>query len=224
MMSFEEAIRTRFSCRKFLDRQVPKATIEKILELSQHTASWNNVQPWRVLVVSGAKARAFSDALTKHVAGGAAPNPDFPFPGEYLGVERDRRKVCGIQLYTAVGIGREDKARAQDQMLDNFRLFGAPHVMLISAPAYMEFYAALDCGLYVNNLMLAARSLGVDTIAQAALAHHAKFIRDYFRIGDDRKLVCGMSFGYQDPTHPINQYRTHRARLAEVVRWEDGAD
>jgi nitroreductase len=220
-MNFEEAIITRYSCRKFTDKPVPRATIERILELSQHTASWNNVQPWRVLIASGNGARAFGDALVKHIAQGGKPNPDFAFPQEYLGVERERRIRCGVQLHTAVEIGREDAARKLDQMLENYRLFGAPHVALVTAPAYLGFYAALDCGLYVNSFMLAARSLGVDTIAQAALALYSDFVRDYFGIGEDRKLVCGISFGYGEARHAINQYRTERAPITASVQWRE---
>ena len=218
-MDFEEAIKARYSCRKFHDREVPRATIEKILEISQHTASWNNVQPWRVLMACGGAARKFSAALVSHVEAGGKPNPDFAFPTDYQGIERERRKTCGLQLYQAVKITREDEAGKRNQFLENFRLFGAPHVALITAPAYLGFYAALDCGLYVNNFMLAAKSLGIDTIAQASIAHYSDFVREYFSIGDDRKFVCGISFGYQDKEHPINQYRTERAKVGEVVTW-----
>ena len=218
-MDFEQAIKARYSCRKFQEREVPRTTIEKILEVSQHTASWNNVQPWRVVLASGDAARKFSAALIAHVEAGGKPNPDFAFPTDYQGIERERRKTCGLQLYQAVKITRENEAGKRQQFLENFRLFDAPHVALITAPAYLGFYAALDCGLYVNSFMLAAKSLGIDTIAQAAIAHYSDFVREYFLIGDDRKLVCGVSFGYEDKTHPINQYRTERAAIDEVVTW-----
>ncbi len=218
-MDFEQAIKARYSCRKFHDREVPHETIEKILEISQHTASWNNVQPWRVLIAGGEAARKFSSALVNHVESGGKPNPDFAFPTEYQGVERERRKICGLQLYQAVKITRDDDAAKRHQMLENFRLFGTPHVALITTPAYLGFYAALDCGLYVNSFMLAGKSLGIDTIAQAAIAHYSDFVREYFSIGNERKLVCGISFGFEDKDHPINQYRTERAALDEVVTW-----
>ena len=218
-MDFEQAIKARYSCRKFQDSEVPRETIEKILEVSQHTASWNNVQPWRLVIASGDAARKFSAALEAHVEAGGKPNPDFAFPTDYQGVERERRKTCGLQLYQAVNITREDEAGKRNQLLENYRLFGAPHVALITAPAYLGFYAALDCGLYVNSFMLAAKSLGIDTIAQAALALYSDFVREYFSIGEDRKFVCGISFGYEDKDYPINQYRTERAALGDVVTW-----
>ena len=218
-MEFEQAIKSRYSCRKFQDQEVPRETIENILTLSQHTASWNNVQPWHVVIASGTAARRFSTALVTHVEAGGAPNPDFAFPTEYQGVEKVRRRTCGLQLYQAVKIGREDEARKRDQLFENYRLFNAPHVALITAPSYLGFYAALDCGLYVNSFMLAAQSLGVSTIAQAALALYSDFVKQHFALGDDRKLVCGISFGFEDKTPPINQYRTERTSLDQVVTW-----
>jgi nitroreductase len=218
-MDFEQAIKSRYSCRKFQDREVPRETIEKILKISQHTASWNNVQPWRVVIASGDAARKFSAALVAYVESGGKPNPDFAFPTEYQGIERERRKACGLQLYRAVNLTREDEAGKRNQMLENYRLFAAPHVALITAPAYLGFYAALDCGLYVNSFMLSAKSLGIDTIAQAALALYSDFVREYFSISGDRKFICGISFGYEDRDHAINQYRTERAALSEVVTW-----
>ena len=220
-MDFEQAIKSRYSCRKFLDREVPRTTIEKILTLSQHTASWSNVQPWRVLVAGGGAAKKFSAALVEHIEKGGRPNPDFAFPAEYQDVEKNRRRACGLQLYQAVNISREDEARKRDQFLENYRLFNAPHVVLITTPRYLGFYGALDCGLYVNSFMLAAQSLGVATIAQAAIAHYSDFVRQYFSIGDERQLICGISFGFEDKEHAINQYRTERASLNDVVMWAD---
>lgn len=220
MMDVEQALKSRYSCRKFLDREVPRETIERILQAAQHTASWNNTQPWRVLIASGDEAKKFSAAMVAHVDSGAAANPDFPTPPGYEGAEKERRLACGLKLYKSMNITREDAAGKRNQMLENYRLFGAPHVALITSPAYMGFYGGLDCGFYVNSFMLAAKSLGVDTIAQAAIAFYSDFARRYFSIGDERKLVCGISFGYEDPTHPINLYRTDRAKLDEVVTWK----
>ena len=80
----------------------------------------------------------------------------------------------------------------------------------------------LDCGAWVNNFMLAARSLGIASIAQAALASRPAAVRKFFGIGEDRRIVCGISFGYEDPRHPANRFRTRRAGLGEVAVWLDG--
>ena len=94
-----------------------------------------------------------------------------------------------------------------------------PHVALITTEEDLGVYGAVDCGLYVSNFMLAAQNLGVASIAQAALASYPDFIRDYFGMPPQRKFVCGISFGYADPAHPINIYRTARASEADSTTW-----
>lgn len=221
MSGVEEAIRARFSCRRFVERPVARATIERILRLAQQTPSWCNCQPWQVSIVSGAALARLGEALTRAARAGQPPRPDFPFPPAYQGVYRERRKVCGVQLYQSLGIGREDKAGAARQSLENFRFFGAPHLAVVTTDASLGVYGAIDCGLYVAHFMLAAREQGVDSIAQAALASYPDLIRSQLGVAAERWLVCGISFGYADAAHPVNGYRTERAPLDQAVSWVD---
>jgi nitroreductase len=220
-MEFDTVIRSRFSARKFLQREVPAQTLQRILELAQHTASWCNCQPWQLMITRGAATERFRQAIYAHAGSGARPNPDFAFPAAYEGVYRERRKVCGVQLYQALGIGKDDRQSAAQQALENFRLFGAPHVAIVTTEENLGVYGAIDCGLYVGNFLLAARSEGVDTIAQAALASYPDFVRSFFSLPANRKVVCGISFGFADPVDPIHSYRTERAPVAEAVRLVD---
>ena len=103
--------------------------------------------------------------------------------------------------------------------MENFRLFGAPHVMIVTSERDLGPYGAVDCGLYVGNVLLAAESLGIATIAQAALARCSPFLHEYFAIPPSRTVVCGISFGYPDTPHPANRFRTRRADLTETVTW-----
>ncbi|HKB82097.1 MAG TPA: nitroreductase [Burkholderiales bacterium] len=218
-MEYERVIRERYSCRRYLQSPVAKQTIGRILEIARQTPSWCNCQPWQVVLVSGEAIERFRVALHAHAAQGAPVQPDFPFPLRYEGIYRERRKVCGVQLYQALGIGREDKSSAAQQSLENFRFFGAPHVALITTEEDLGIYGAVDCGLYVSNFMLAAQNVGVASIAQAALASYPDFIRSHFGLAPNRRFVCGISFGYADPMHPINSYRTARASERESVTW-----
>ena len=220
-MDFEDVLKSRYSARRFLSKPVPAATLERLLELAQHTPSWCNTQPWRLVITRGEATERFRRALYEHARSGAKPEPDFAFPAAYLGAYRDRRKVCGVQLYRALGIGRDDKAAAAEQSLENFRFFGAPHVVILTTDESLGAYGMLDCGLYIQTFMLAARNLGIDSIAQAALASYPAFIRQFFDLPADRKLVCGISFGYADEAHAIHSYRTERAGLNDVVRYVD---
>lgn len=218
-MELETALRSRFSARKFRPDPIPDDTLERILDLAQQTPSWCNCQPWQLVITSGPATDRFREAIYAHAKSGARPNPDFPYPSAYEGVYRDRRKVCGVQLYQSLGIGKDDRAAAAEQALENFRLFGAPHVAILTTDEKLGVYGMLDCGLYAQSFMLAARDSGVDTIAQAALASYPDLIRAHFSLAADRKVVCGISFGYADLADRIHRYRTERAAVREVVRF-----
>jgi len=211
----------RWSCRAFLARPVERPTIERILALAQRTASWCNAQPWQVIVTSGPATERFRDAMLRAASAGEAPCPDFPFPREYPGVYRERRRACGLQLYDSVGIAHGDRQASARQALENYRFFGAPHVAMVTTPEALGVYGAIDCGAYVSNFLLAARSLGVAAIAQAALAAWPDVVRAHFGLPDERQVVCGISFGYEDREHPVNRYRTGRTALEDVVTWAE---
>lgn len=221
--ALEELLDERFSCRAFLDREVPRPTIERLLTLAQRSASWCNTQPWQVLITSGAGTDRFRAALTAHVREHPGEVAfDFGGPLEYRGVYRERRRASGWQLYEAVGVQRGDRVASARQAFENFRLFGAPHVAIVTTDANQGVYGAVDAGLWVGTFLLAAHSLGIATIAQASIASHSPFVHEHFGIPEDRKVLVGISFGYPDRDHPANGYRTARAGLDEVVTWVEG--
>lgn len=216
----ETLLSERYSCRGYLPAPVPQEVQDRILALAQRTASWCNSQPWHLHITRGAATDKFRQALLEQV-GKLPSETDFPFPARYTGIYQDRRRECGFQLYEAVGVARGDRAASQLQARRNFEFFDAPHVAIITTNDDLGVYGAVDCGAYVSNFMLAARSLGVACIAQAALANYSGFIRDYFGMAADRRVVCGISFGYADADHPANQFRTRRAEPQDVVTWVD---
>lgn len=217
----ERLLSARYSCRAFKPEAVPRATIERVLAAAQKTASWCNSQPWQVTIFSRDAVKTFGEAMYKAASERAPPVTDFPFPREYRGVYLDRRRESGYQLYNALGIQRGDKAAYNKQMLENFRFFGAPHVAIITSDDALGVYGAIDCGGYVGNFMLAAQAAGLATIPQAALAGHADVVRKHLGVGDDRRVVCGISFGYADAIHLANSYRTNRASIPEAVAFID---
>lgn len=207
----------RHSCRGFLPKLVPEETITQILEMARRTVSWSNSQAWEVVLASGAATDRFREALCAHIQTHPV-EPDFPWPREYRGAHLARRRECGFGLYAALGIARGDKAAYEHQHMENYRLFGAPHVAIITSDEALGVYGAVDCGAYVSNFILAAHSLGVASLPQGALSTHSPFVRAHFGIPAGRSVVCGISFGYEDTSRPGNAFRTTRAPLSEVVR------
>lgn len=217
---FDSLLTERFSCRGYRPEPVPRETIDEILRLAQRTASWCNSQPWQVIVGSAAatgRLRAALLALPADEPSGF----DIAPPIDYRGVYKDRRRACGFQLYDSVGIAHGDRIASGRQARENFAFFGAPHTAIVTTEAVLGTYGVLDCGAYVHNFMIAARSLGVASIAQAALASRSAFLHDWFDIPANRQVVCGISFGFEDPAHPANRFRTPRAELVDATRWID---
>lgn len=211
----------RFSCRGFRPEPVPEEVITDIFDIARWAASWNNLQLWDDVVVTRPETtRALSKELLAAAREKKKPfDTDFPYPEGYSGVYLERRREVGYGLYKAVGIARDDYAARERQSLENFRFFGAPHVALITVPAEQGVYGVLDAGGFVTAFMLAAQTHGVASIAQAALAQHSTLIRKRFGVAEDRRFVCGISFGYAELAHPANAFRARREPPEKIFRF-----
>ncbi|MGD9865932.1 MAG: nitroreductase [Pseudodonghicola sp.] len=208
----------RHSCRAFRPDPVPRAVIEGIVATAGRSPSWCNAQPWQLTLTSGAETDALRRALTEQAMRGGH-DPDLPFPSSYPGVYQERRRTCGWQLYASVGVQKGDRAGSARQTMQNFALFDAPHCAIVTSPAELGPYGALDCGGFVTAFCLAAQAAGVASVPQAAVASFAPFLHRWFDIPDDRLILCAISFGYGDPDHPANGFRTERAAVDDIVDW-----
>lgn len=213
-----QLLHARHSCRAFRAEPVPRDLIEQIVTSASRVPSWCNAQPWQVTITSGSETDRFREALLEEATSADAA-PDLPFPTGYSGVYQERRRACGWALYEAVGVEKGDRAASARQMMENFALFGAPHCAILSSPAELGAYGAMDCGGFVTGFSLAAQAMGVASIPQAAVASYGPFLHRYFDIPDDRLILCAISFGYANPEHPANAFRTERAGLDQIVEW-----
>lgn len=217
----------RYSCRGYKSDPVPRETIETMLSIAQMQASWCNSQPWQVIVTEGEGTEKFREKLygaaLADVQSGSPPQmaADFDFPYAYTGIYKERQREVGWQLYESVGVQYGDRVGSGKQMLENFRLFGAPHALIVTSERDLAHYGAIDCGLYIGALLLAAQSLGIGMIPQAALAGYGALMREHFKLPDNRVVVLGCSFGWPDDTHPANSFRSRRAKLEDAVQWVD---
>jgi nitroreductase len=211
-----EILERRFSCRGFAADPVDPMTLRQLFRVAQRTPSWCNSQAWQVHLLSGPDVAALSERLVSRVLSGPE-TPDIPGPERYEGVYADRRRSCGMALYEAVGIAREDKESRLAQMLENFRFFGAPHVAVITSPKALGTYGVMDCGAYVANLLNLAQALDLGAIAQGAIGMYADAVREHLAIAEDRDVVCAVSLGHTDPDHPANTFRTEREEVDRVV-------
>jgi nitroreductase len=178
------------------------------------------VQPWDVVVASGARRDRLRSALVEAVVSGRTPDPSTPidtFDAEH----RKRQVACAVEMYGKMGIGREDGAGRMRAHLRNFELFDAPHVAVVCMKKSFGIGVALDVGMWVQTFMLALWARGVGSCAQASLRLYPGLIKEILGIGDDLEILCGISFGYEDPSVPANQTRQPREPIGANVRFLD---
>ena len=225
--SVEAAIETRFSARAFLPRLVPRETIERLLEVASRAPSGTNTQPWKVYVLQGAsrdslveKACAAHDAIYANpaLASGYHEAYDY-YPDQWVSPYIDRRRENGWSLYGLLGIakGEKDKMHAQHQR--NFRFFDAPVGLMFTLDRVMGRGSLVDYGMFLQNLMVAARAHGLHTCPQAAWNGFARIILPHIGAGEKEMLVCGMSLGWLDESHKVNGFHTPREPVASFTRW-----
>jgi nitroreductase len=217
--TLQRLVTARHSCRAFKRDEVPRSTIQFILEAAQRAASDCNIQPWYVAVLSGGRLNKLREAMYTRAASGAPPVADIPPITKYSGVYQERRRECGWSLYGALGIAKGDRAASGQQALENFRFFNAPHLALITTHASLGARALLDCGGYLNLFLLAAQALGVATVPQASISYRADVIREQLDLTDEQHVVCGIAFGWSDVDALANSYRTTRAPLNHVTEF-----
>ena len=214
MLSVSDAITGRRSIRAYLDKPVPRETLERVLRVAGRAPSGSNIQPWQVYVVQGAAKERLVTALMALQQAGAPPEREYEYyPVAWREPYQARRRACGFGLYKTLGIGREDKARMAEQHGRNFEFFGAPVGLIFTIDRDMEKGSWLDYGMFVQSVMLAARGEGLETCPQAAFAYFAPTVQRELSIPAAQMVVCGMSIGYADPDAVVNAFVTDREPL-----------
>jgi nitroreductase len=216
MYDLDKTIRERRSVRGFLPRPVPRDVLEEVLGLARHAPSNCNVQPWRVYIASGDAVEKLRTALVHEATTSASPVMVTPID-KFLGAYREKQIACAVELYGSMGIARDDRAGRLNASLRNFQFFDAPHVAYICMAKSFGIGVALDVGMYVQTLMLAMQSRGIGSCAQAALRAFPGLAADHLGIPDDEQILCGLSFGYEDPDVPANQTRQPRDPISSNV-------
>lgn len=216
----EDAVLERRSVRAFLPTPVPQAALRRILEIARWAPSGSNIQPWKMHVLTGAALERFSAALLAAIRGGEPRQMEYNY---YMPKWREpylaRRRDCGFGLYAANGVAREDMAGRTRVGERNYEFFGAPVGMLFWIPADLGHGSWLDYGMFIHTITLVARAYGLATIAQGALGECPQVAHRMFGMGDDFKLIGGISIGFADPDDPVNRFQPGRIDVNEFTTW-----
>ncbi|MDP3169613.1 MAG: nitroreductase [Polaromonas sp.] len=217
------------STRAFLPTAVPRDTLEHLLALASRAPSGTNTQPWKVYVLQGASRDALMGKVcSAHDAIRANPElavqyqEEYPYyPEKWVSPYIDRRRENGWSLYGLLGIGKGDKDKMHAQHHRNFKFFDAPVGLMFTLDRVMGRGSLVDYGMFMQNLMVAARGHGLHTCPQAAWNGFASIILPHVGAGADEMLVCGMALGYADESAPVNTFRTPRVSPQDFTTWLD---
>jgi len=211
-MHVDDAITSRKSIRRFLPTPVPRETVEHILDVAARAPSGHNVQPWRVYALAGAPlAGLCRDIVAAATTDAQRHQPEYEYyPTQWHEPYLGRRRTTGFGLYAALGIAREDHARRDAQMLRNYVFFDAPVGLLVTLDRRLQTGSYMDLGMFIQNVLVAARGQGLDTCAQAAFAWFHEIVRAHLPLSEHEVLACGIALGHADPAAPENAFTTTR--------------
>ncbi len=225
----DSAMDTRMSVRAFLPNPVPREVLTDLLSVASRAPSGTNTQPWKVYVLQGAsrdglvaKVCQAADAVRADPALAAQYREAYDYyPEKWVSPFIDRRRENGWGLYGLLGIGKADRDKMHAQHLRNYMFFDAPVGLVFTVDKVMGRGSLLDYGMFLQNIMLAARARGLHTCPQAAWNGYASIVLPHVGAGDNEMMVCGMALGYADPADKVNTFRTPRVPAAEFTTWLD---
>jgi nitroreductase len=221
----DAAITSRRSVRAFLPTPVARSVIEDILKVAARAPSGTNVQPWKVHVLTGTAREALSEKIMAaysdpEVAREHVEEYDY-YPSKWVSPYIDRRRKIGWDLYGLLGIGKTDKVRMHAQHGRNYTFFDAPVGMIFTIDRILGQGSWLDYGMFLQNIMVAARGRGLDTCPQAAFTQFHRVIAEALQLPESEMVVCGMALGYEDRSAVENRLVTEREPLENFVRFHD---
>ncbi len=217
-----EAITSRRSVRAFLDRAVPRATLEEILRIAAQAPSGSNIQPWRVHVLTGAPLDRLRNAMRDGFLAGEKHEREYryytdPVFEPYLA----RQRACGWGLYGTLGIARGDRDKSRAYRATNYEFFGAPAGMVFTIDRRLELGSWLDYGMFLQSIMVAARGFGLHSCPEASIAEFPAIIRSQLGVPDSEMIICGIALGYADHQAIINSFRTVREPVAAFATFHE---
>ena len=214
-----QIITTRQSCRAFKGDPIPGDIMQKILAAAGNSPSYTNTQPWEVAVVTGQKKDKLAAELLKLAKAKAPARPDIPHPSGWPSRMEERKGEHGARRLNALGVDRGDKEGREKLRLMNYEFYGAPCAVFLFMEGTLGEWSVYDMGLFTQNLILAAHSLGVESCIQASVTDYAGEIKEFLGISENKKLLACISMGYPDGDAALNTYRSQKISLDDFVRW-----
>ena len=220
-MEFETLVQSRKSVRGFKKQPVSRATVEEIIEIAKRAPSSMNTQPWHVHVLTGAPLEQVRTRNMEEMIAGAKPKRDIVSHGEYQGVHRGRQVDIAKQLFSAMGIARDDKPMRQDWVLRGFRQFDAPVSLVLTYDRILDPGAVchFDLGALCYGIVLAAWDRGLGSVINGQGITRSDIVREVAGIPEDQVIMTCVAMGYPDDEFPANAVKSERRPNDDMVRY-----
>jgi nitroreductase len=219
-MEVHDALRNRRTVRAFLDRPVPRGTLEQILEDALHTPSWANTQPWEVYAAAGEVLEQIRRNYEARTIAKTPAQPDLPFPGAWPAACRERTKELTLGRALTRNTTTDDPTFHHEFLVANRRFFGAPCVVYLCMARTLTQWSVFDLGAICQSITLAAQDRGVESAIAINTVCYPDVLRAELGIPDDLLIVIGIALGYADPSDPEDSFRSARRTVAEAVRFK----
>ncbi len=221
-----EALKKRSSKRAYTDKKIPKDILEKILTAAGMTPSGANMQPWVTYAVTNEATLAkVGNAIMEKMDAGFTHDQDVQYyPVKWTNPYKKRRIVTGAGLYKLMEVDRKDDETRLQMWKDNFRWFGASTVIFVfTAKANIEGAAGayIDCGAYMQSIMLAAQDFGIDSCPQGSTTEFGRVVAKELEVPENLALLYSVVLGYADKEAKINTYQPEKVKLEEAVTFID---
>ncbi len=218
-MEILKGIKTRQSIRAFKRNRISRDVMQKVLQAVSNTPSYTNTQPWEVVVVSGKKKDELGHKLLELARAKAPTNRDLPMPKGWPPALEERSREHGARRLGTLGVARDDEEGREKLRLMNYEFYGAPCAVFLFIDGSLGEWSIFDMGLFAQNLILAAHSLGVGSCLQASVTDYAPEIKKFLGIAESKKLVICISLGYPNEKAKLNTYRSHKQKPDEFTKW-----
>ena len=218
-MEFDEVIMGRRLIRGYLDKPVSRELIKEVLALAIRAPSSMNTQPWHFHVITGEPLARIRAGNTERILAGEPDSREFRKGVPFAGVHRERQIGVAKQLFTAMGIARDDAPARQDWVLRGFRQFDAPVCVIITYDRACDGSddSPFDCGAVSTSLVNAAWSRGLGCVINSQGIMQSPVVREHAGIPEDQVIMKSIALGWPDESFPANAVVSERKSVEEAA-------
>jgi len=200
-MNVVEAISKRRSIRKFLNKDIEKDKIQKILEAGILAPSPKNQQPWKFIVVTGDKKREITVILNNGLENIKAGNGLDVQPGTIRSVAKSFKSMEEAPVVIFI-------LNTDDTLIpNNFPITQTLKEKLTKMGNIQAIGASIE------NMLLTALEYGIGSLWINNIFYTYNELKNW--LNTDHEIAAAILLGYPDESPP----QRPRKLMSELIKW-----